>query len=246
MKSFWMILACFGLLVSTVSAQDSAKKETKTKVSAKEQAILKTVSYGLGRNFATQLKSSDLDLDTKAISQGIEDALADKKSRYTEAELNAAFKQLNRLISDKRDLAAIEANPKLKATSEKNRKEGEAFLAANKKKKGVVTLESGLQYQVIKQGKGDIPKESDKVVTHYHGTLINGEVFDSSVDRKEPSSFGVTQVIAGWTEALQLMQVGSKWKLFVPSDLAYRYSSRSEKISPNTTLIFEIELLSIK
>jgi FKBP-type peptidyl-prolyl cis-trans isomerase FklB len=130
--------------------------------------------------------------------------------------------------------------------ADKNQKEGEVFLAENKKKKGVVTLPSGLQYHVITAGTGKIPKATDTVTTHYRGTLIDGTEFDSSYKRGEPASFPVNGVIKGWTEALQLMKVGSKWQLFIPSNLAYGPQGAGQVIGPSATLIFEIELLSIK
>jgi FKBP-type peptidyl-prolyl cis-trans isomerase FklB len=132
------------------------------------------------------------------------------------------------------------------AQAKQNKQEGEAFLAENKKKKGVTTLPSGLQYQVIRSGKGASPKASDTVVTHYHGTLINGKVFDSSVDRGQPATFPVARVIKGWTEALQKMKVGDKWKIYVPSQLAYGAAGAPPKIGPDSALIFDIELLEIK
>ncbi|MDP6722423.1 MAG: FKBP-type peptidyl-prolyl cis-trans isomerase, partial [Pirellulaceae bacterium] len=133
-----------------------------------------------------------------------------------------------------------------KVQGEKNKADGKAFLAKNGKKDGVITLASGLQYQVLKKGNGKRPTKADRVKTHYHGTLLDGTVFDSSVERKEPISFGVTGVIAGWTEALQLMQVGDKWRLFVPSDLAYAERGAGADIGPHATLIFEVELLGIE
>ena len=129
--------------------------------------------------------------------------------------------------------------------TEKNREIGEKFLAENKKRAGVITLPSGLQYEVITEGKGAKPKATDKVKCHYEGQLINGQVFDRSVKRGEPAIFGVNQVIPGWVEALQLMPVGSKWKLYIPSDLAYGEKGAGEAIAPNSTLIFEVELLDI-
>lgn len=126
-----------------------------------------------------------------------------------------------------------------------NKKAGEEFLNINKGRAGVVALPSGLQYQVLKMGEGDKPKATDKVKCHYHGTLINGTVFDSSVERGQPAVFGVNQVISGWVEALQLMPVGSKWRLFIPSELAYGENGAGELIEPNSTLIFDVELLEI-
>lgn len=133
-----------------------------------------------------------------------------------------------------------------KQLADENLSEGETFLAENGKKEGVVTLPSGLQYEVIHDGDGDMPAATNTVVTHYRGTLINGKEFDSSLRRGEPASFPVNRVIAGWTEALQLMKVGSKWKLFIPSDLAYGERGAGRAIEPNATLIFEIELLGIQ
>jgi FKBP-type peptidyl-prolyl cis-trans isomerase FklB len=127
----------------------------------------------------------------------------------------------------------------------KNLEAGKAFLEENKKREGVVTLPSGLQYEVINEGDGAIPKATDKVKCHYHGTLIDGTVFDSSVQRGQPAVFGVNQVIKGWVEALQLMSVGSKWRLYIPSDLAYGKQGAGGSIEPNTTLIFDVELLGI-
>ena len=129
--------------------------------------------------------------------------------------------------------------------SEQAQSEGKAFLASNAKRAEVVTLESGLQYEIISAGTGSTPTASDSVKVHYHGMLIDGTVFDSSVNRGEPATFGVTQVISGWVEALQLMPVGSKWKLFIPSDLAYGAQGAGQSIAPHSTLVFEVELLDI-
>ena len=135
--------------------------------------------------------------------------------------------------------------PRVESPADVNLREGQEFLAANANKDGVVTLESGLQYKVLIPGTGAIPLSTDKVNVHYHGTLIDGTVFDSSVERGSPTSFGVTQVIQGWIDALQLMKTGSKWILYIPSDLAYGKRGSGQKIEPNATLIFEVELLSI-
>ncbi len=190
------------------------------------------VSYSLGVNIAKSIQQQGMkDLNTNAFSQAITDVFgeADLKISAPEAEqtLQAYFSKL-----------AQEQEAEAK-------KAGTEFLEANKAKEGIVTLPSGLQYQIIKEGTGPKPSLTDKVTTHYHGTLISGEVFDSSVDRGQPASFPVSGVIAGWTEALQLMPVGSKWKLFVPSDLAYGANGAGPKIGPHTTLIFDVELISI-
>lgn len=132
-----------------------------------------------------------------------------------------------------------------KAKAGVNLEKGKKFLEDNGKRKGVITLPSGLQYEILKEGNGPKPTATDKVTTHYHGTTIDGKVFDSSVERGQPAQFGVNQVIPGWTEALQLMPVGSKWKLFIPSNLAYGESGAGGAIGPNETLVFEVELISI-
>jgi FKBP-type peptidyl-prolyl cis-trans isomerase len=181
------------------------------------------------------MKANAPDLDAKALAQGITDAFAGLEPKLTEEQVTAAMQAFQ---------AAMEA--KAAERNAKNKRDGEAYLVANKKKEGVVTLPSGLQYKVIKKGNGAKPKATDTVRTHYHGTLISGEVFDSSVERGEPATFAVGGVIRGWTEALQLMPVGSKWRLFVPAALAYGPQARGAAIGPNSTLIFEIELLAIE
>lgn len=192
-------------------------------------------SYGIGRQMGAQLASQAFEgLEPNAVAQGVIDALDGKESPLSEEELHAAFSELEKQMQEKS-----------KASGSKNAEAGAAFLAENSEKEGVVTLESGLQYEVITEGDGEKPTKSATVRTHYHGTLISGEIFDSSVQRGQPAEFPVGGVIAGWTEALQLMAVGSKWRLFVPSDLAYGERGAGGQIGPNTTLIFEVELLAI-
>lgn len=190
------------------------------------------VSYALGLSLGNNLLSSGVnDLNVEKLVKGIKDVLEQNKPEisYQEAQtvINEYFQQLQSSIG------------------EKALKEGQAFLIENGKREGVVILPSGLQYEIITEGYGSIPLASDKVKVHYHGTLISGQIFDSSVRRGEPAVFGVTQVIKGWVEALQLMPVGSKWKLFIPSNLAYGTQGAGQSIGPNTTLIFEVELLDI-
>lgn len=196
-------------------------------------------SYGFGVDFAKRLKEQGINLDINALTSGIRDASEGKKLAIPEDEMNQARTQfLQKLQADllikQKDLAA------------KNLEEGKAFLAANAKKEGVITTSSGLQYKILKNGTGTMPKLEDTVVTHYRGTVIDGREFDSSLKRNTPATFPVKGVIKGWTEALQLMKVGSKWQLFIPSDLAYGETKRSEVIQPNSTLIFELELLEVK
>ena len=195
------------------------------------------VSYALGSDIGTNLKRQDLDLDPKMLAAAIADAFAGK-SAMDEKEVRAA-------LDDLRKMAMSKMETKAKADGEKNVKEGEAFLAANAKKEGVKTTASGLQYKVVKAGTGATPKASDEVKVHYHGTLIDGTVFDSSVERGEPVSFPVTGVIQGWVEALQLMKVGDKWQLTIPSKLAYGANGAGGKIGPNAVLVFDVELLAI-
>ena len=191
-----------------------------------------SVSYCIGVNIGENLKNQFSDIDIKDFMNGINDVLSDESEpKISNAE---AQKILQEYFSKQQELK-----------SKKAIEEGENFLAKNGKKKGVTTLESGLQYEVITRGEGAKPTLNDQVTTHYHGTLIDGTVFDSSVERGQPATFPVSGVIKGWTEALQLMSVGSKWKLFVPYNLAYGERGAGANIGPFTTLIFEVELISI-
>ncbi len=194
---------------------------------------LEKLSYGLGINIANNLRGQGVqELDPKMLSQAIEDVLTGSDLKMG-LEDSAIF--LNEYFGQ---LAAKKHEPTIQ--------EGKAFLEANGKRDGVTTLASGLQYEIMKEGSGDKPSLTSTVTTHYHGTKIDGTIFDSSVQRGQPASFPVNGVIAGWTEALQLMPLGSKWKLFVPSNLAYGERGAGGQIGPYTTLIFEVELLEIK
>jgi len=170
-------------------------------------------------------------LNIEKLARGIQDVLEQKKPEITYQEAQEIIDEYFRKLQEQ--------------SSEKTISEGKAFLESNGKRPEVITLKSGLQYEIINKGNGNLPKASDKVRVHYHGTLIDGTVFDSSVRRGEPATFGVTQVISGWVEALQLMPVGSKWKLYIPSNLAYGAQGAGQHIGPHTTLIFEVELLDI-
>ncbi|MFY0653296.1 MAG: FKBP-type peptidyl-prolyl cis-trans isomerase [Cyclobacteriaceae bacterium] len=194
---------------------------------------LEKISYSLGVNVGMSLKSQGLnEINTELFA----DALGDI---FNQNDLKIDTQESAQLLND--HFTKLQAKQHSGAIEE-----GKAFLEENKTKEGVVTLESGLQYKVINEGSGEKPTASSTVTTHYHGTTIDGDVFDSSVDRGTPASFPVNGVIAGWTEALQLMAVGSKWQLFVPSDLAYGERGAGGKIGPHTTLIFEVELLEVK
>jgi FKBP-type peptidyl-prolyl cis-trans isomerase FklB len=196
-------------------------------------------SYALGMNIGRDLSRQPIDIDVTPFLQGMRDALEKSKSQLTDDEIKAALAQLQ-------SQATAKAEAENKLLGEANLKQGEEFLTSNKTKPGVVALPSGLQYKVITMGSGPKPTAADTVVCDYRGTLINGKEFDSSYKRGQPASFPVGGVIKGWTEALQLMPVGSKWELFIPPDLAYGGRGAGPDIGPNATLIFEVELHSIK
>jgi FKBP-type peptidyl-prolyl cis-trans isomerase len=196
------------------------------------------VSYSIGMNWGNMLRRESVDIDMAILTRAMKDAMAGVKPALTDQqvrEVMAAFQT---------ELAAKQ-NEKRKEAGSKNKLEGETFLAENKKKEDVITLPSGLQYKVITAGTGKIPTLKDKVLCHYRGTFVDGKEFDSSYTRGEPITFALTGVIKGWTEALQLMPVGSKWKLFIPSDIAYGEYGNGD-IGPNTALVFDIELISIE
>lgn len=195
-------------------------------------------SYAIGADIGINMKRQDLDLNPKAVAAGITDAFADKLG-LTPAEMKEV------LTAFQADLS-VRMEARQKAAGEENLKKGQTFLAENAKKDGVKTTATGLQYKVNKAGTGKTPKASDTVKVHYHGTLIDGTVFDSSVQRGEPISFPVNGVIPGWTEALQMMKEGDKWQLFIPAKLAYGEQSPGGKIGPNSTLIFDVELLAVE
>jgi FKBP-type peptidyl-prolyl cis-trans isomerase FklB len=229
MKSVWIIALSIGILAGQVYAQDAVLKTQKDKV-----------SYSIGMDIGTTLKKQELDVDPAILARGIRDSMSGQKPLMTDQEMRDTIAAFQKEMMAKQQ-------EQTKQMGEKNKKQGEAFLAENKKKEGVKTLPSGLQYKVITAGKGKKPKATDTVTTHYRGTLIDGTEFDSSVSRGKPASFLVTQVIPGWTEALQLMEEGAKWQLFIPSNLAYgERGTPGGPIGPNATLIFDIELISIQ
>ncbi len=196
-------------------------------------------SYSLGMNLGATLHKQGVAVDPALLARGLRDSLAGGKTLLTEDEARATLTEAQNDLRQK-------AQEKMRAAGEANRQEGTAFLAANKSKEGVVTLPDGLQYKILTPGTGPKPTASDSVVCNYRGTLINGTEFDSSYKRGQPATFTVSGVIKGWSEALPLMPVGSKWQLFIPSELAYAEHGAGPDIGPNATLIFEIELLSIQ
>jgi FKBP-type peptidyl-prolyl cis-trans isomerase len=216
-------------------------------VSAQDEGALKTEkdkrSYALGMDLGNQLRKLSVEVDPAVFAKGLGDALAGGKTLMTDDDVKAAIARLQADLKARQMQTVAAADAK---RPDDNRKAGDAFLAENKKKAGVVTLPSGLQYKVITAGTGKKPAIGDTVVCQYRGTLIDGTEFDSSYARNEPATFPVKGVIPGWTEALQLMPVGSKWQIVVPPALAYGPRGSGGKIGPDATLVFEIELLAIK
>jgi FKBP-type peptidyl-prolyl cis-trans isomerase FklB len=217
------------------NANPSVTNSSATSATQSLDSVEQRVSYGIGYNMGQKLAhQAGFTVDRAALQAGIEDALSGTKLRLEEKDIEEAFAAMEQ----KANAAAAEA-------AQANLAVGADYLAKNKAAAGVTTTASGLQYEVLKSGTGAKPKSTDRVSVHYHGTLTDGTVFDSSVQRNEPAEFGVTQVISGWVEALQLMSVGDKWKLTIPADLAYGPRAAG-KIPPNSVLIFEVELLEIK
>lgn len=225
------LIICLGAvcIASIGLAQDKAQlKDQKDKA-----------SYSIGYDIGETFKKQNVELNPDTLFSGLKDALAGKEAALTKEDREKTLQAFQKEMMEKQITASKEA-------ATKNAAEGEKFLTENKKKDGVKTTTSGLQYKVLKEGSGASPKETDTVVTNYKGTLIDGTEFDSSYKRNEPASFPVNRVIKGWTEALQLMKPGAKYQLFIPSSLAYGERGAGQLIGPNATLIFDVELLSIK
>ncbi|MGI9113421.1 MAG: hypothetical protein DLM52_03160 [Chthoniobacterales bacterium] len=228
MKPFALFIA-LAALAAPVFAQDRpALKDTKDKV-----------SYGIGLDIGGTFKKNKMDINSDALAAGIRDALSGAKPLMTDEEVRQVMTQFSKDMTEKSNAARQE-------TGQKNKAEGEKFLADNKSKPDVKTTASGLQYKMLKEGSGSPPKAGDTVEVNYRGTLIDGTEFDSSYKRGQPATFPVNQVIKGWTEALQLMKPGSKYELFIPPNLAYGERGAGGDIGPNATLKFEVELLNVK
>ncbi|HET6931184.1 MAG TPA: FKBP-type peptidyl-prolyl cis-trans isomerase [Candidatus Acidoferrum sp.] len=225
-------------------AQTPAAKAGATTAKTQAPLTLKTqkdkASYAIGMNIGKNLKRDSVDVDPAIVYRALKDAVAGNKLLLTDDEAKAALTTLQTEVRAKEEA-------KIKAAAIENKKAGDAFLAANKTKEGVVTLPSGLQYKIITAGTGPKPTADDTVLCHYRGTLVDNTEFDSSYKRNEPLKIPVGGVIKGWTEAIQLMPVGSKWQLFIPSNLAYgERGAPGSPIGPNSTLIFEVQLISIE
>jgi FKBP-type peptidyl-prolyl cis-trans isomerase len=223
--------------------QQGTAAKPRTPATKSQPFTLKTpkdkTSYAMGMNFGTGMRKQSIDLDPAIFARGFRDGFSNGKTLLTEEEARTILTQLQSDLRKKQQETAQQA-------AEANKKEGQAFLEANKQKEGVVTLPSGLQYKVLQEGTGPKPAATDQVVCNYRGTLLDGTEFDSSYKRGQPVTFPVNGVIKGWTEALQLMPVGSKWQIFIPSELAYAERGAGPQIGPNATLIFEVELISNK
>jgi len=232
-----------GTVAVTPGAATAAKKPATTAGTASPLKTTKEkASYAIGQKIGTDvangLKRDGVEIDAASLARGIRDAVSGAKPLLTPEEAQVALKALETEVR-----AKLQA--KMEAVGAANKQQGPAFLAANKSKPGVVVLPSGLQYKILKAGTGPKPAAGDKVTCNYAGTLIDGKEFDSSYKRGEPVTFPLGDVIKGWSEALQLMPVGSKWQLFIPSELAYADHAQGPDIGPNATLIFELELISI-
>lgn len=226
------------------AAKTTPKPAAKTSTSTAKPLTLTTdkdkESYAFGMNIARGMKAQSIDVDPAIMARAIHDVLSGGKPLLSDEQAVAALKQLQTDVSAKQE-------SERKEQGDKNLKEGQAFLAANKDKEGVVTLPDGLQYKILTQGRGPIPTAADRVVCQYRGTLVDGTEFDSSYKRGQAATFPVGRVIKGWTQALEMMPVGSKWQLFVPPDLGYgERGAPGSPIGPNAVLVFEIELVSIQ
>jgi FKBP-type peptidyl-prolyl cis-trans isomerase FklB len=233
-KSFVVFL--FVVACSLASALGIAEAQQPGAAPVQLKDVKQQYSYAIGLNIGRNLKNN---IDAEMVIRGFRDALSGAQPAMSDADMEKAMQAFQQVM------AAEEAR-EMQAVAGKHKEEGTRFLAENKKQQGVVTLPSGLQYRVLKQGNGPSPKATDTVTTHYAGKLLDGTEFDSSIKRGQPASFPVNRVIKGWVEALQLMKVGDKWQLFIPPDLAYGENGSGPSIPPNSTLVFEVELLGIK
>jgi FKBP-type peptidyl-prolyl cis-trans isomerase len=240
-----MAMAMTALLVAVLPAQQNpAPKDNQpaSSLTTKKDKL----SYSLGLDVGNRLHQMGVDIDPAILAQGVKDAVTGAKPALSPEEISQVISELQTEQRTKMQQQQAEMAAANKQLGEKNKKEAQAFLAENKSKPGVVALPDGLQYKILKEGTGPKPTTDDTVVCHYRGTLINGAEFDSSYQRGEPVTFPVKGVIKGWTEALQMMPVGSKWQLFIPSDLAYGDSGVPGHIEPDSMLIFDVELISIQ
>ena len=240
-----VVLVGVGLILGTAAAQDAKTAPKAAAPSADLKDLKSKASYSIGLSMGMNLKAQAIDLDPAIIARGIADGISGAAPALSKQQCDEVMVAFEKELRSRRQPAEELMDPATQAKADKNMKAGQAYLAANKAKPGVITTASGLQYSVTKEGTGPQPTLDDTVVAHYKGTLIDGTEFDSSYKRGQPLSFPLTGVIPGWTEALQLMKVGAKYKLFIPSDLAYGPQDKGD-IPPNSSLIFDVELVAIK
>lgn len=234
-----LLLAGAGVVATAQQqAQPAAPAQQPAANPAKPQSLEDQASYVIGLNIGRNLKSQEVPANPDVVMKGIRDGLSGAQPAMTDEEMQTAMNTFQQQMMAKQQA-------RMQAEGQKNQKAADEFLTTNKAKKGVVTTASGLQYEVVKEGTGATPKATDQVTVHYTGTLLDGTKFDSSVDRGQPATFPVNQVIPGWTEALQLMKVGGKYKLYVPPALGYGERGAGGEIGPNSLLVFDVELLSI-
>ncbi len=250
MKTRTLAVVAASLLALTACKDDKAGAAAPATASAASTSGMTTqeqkVSYILGLNIGGQFKANNVPLDEASFVAGMKTAVDGSEPKLTKEEMGQVMAAFQESMQKKQEEAQKAQEAKLAADAVKNKEEGAKFLAENAKKPGVKTTASGIQYEVLTEGKGEKPKESDTVTVHYVGTLIDGKEFDSSIKRNEPATFAVNAVIPGWVEVLQLMPVGSKWRVVIPSDLAYGAGGTGGEIGPNATLIFEIDLQKIE
>ncbi len=232
------IAICNESLAQKPVTKKISKTTTAAKPMSKPESNKDKLSYSIGFNIAKQFKGQNIDINPDIFAEAVKTVYAGQPTTMTEEEVMSTLQNFEKEMQAKMQGQA-------QAAAGPNKEAGAAFLANNKKNPAVVELPSGMQYEILKDGTGESPKATSTVTTHYTGTLIDGTVFDSSVERGQPAQFPVNGVIKGWTEALQLMKPGSKWKLYIPSDLAYGDGGSPPKIGPGATLIFEVELISV-
>jgi FKBP-type peptidyl-prolyl cis-trans isomerase len=244
------ILIAVLALASGVYAEDAKPSPSPADGQASPSSAFKDekdkLSYTIGVDIGKTLQRIPAELNQSALTQGITDVLGNKPKALTDAELQQVMQAFQQKLAQQREEQMVQKQQDNKVTAEKNKAEGKKFLDSNSKEPGVTTLADGLQYKVVKNGNGDKPKDTDVVEVNYRGTLIDGKEFDSSAKNGGPVSFPVNEVIKGWSEALKLMPVGSKWQLYLPPELAYGDEGEGDDIAPGSTLVFEVELLGIK
>ncbi len=237
-RSLLVSFSCLLFVTSSAFAQGQETLPGRTSPAPTLRTAKEQMSYAMGLNLGANVGSAGVDLDPALVARGLVDALQRVQPAMTDEQIGAALEMFGKA-------AEAKAKERFAALGEQNKKEGPGFLAENKRQQGVVVTPSGLQVQVLKQGTGPQPQKTDTVQVHYTGRFINGQIFDTTAEMKEPLELGVTQVIPGWTEALLRMKVGDKWKLVIPSELAYGANGSPPTIPPNAVLVFEIELVGI-